>query len=435
MKVSSHECRTGVAVLLLTMVTATAASDEAKTPEEVQKAAAADVGASGKDAQATKTLLSIINRSSGKDAQDWQTYLLDDAAASVSAASIVGIDASVLTIAESTRDIGMLIKAKDSNGKGVGFAVTPARVSSPFPRVDFADYAKAPLRWQPLVNLTISFAQGTTSIDGRDYARRGIAVSTGGTFDKEDDPIYQRAFAFNCADEDIGAAYRKLAPPKLDGSLSQDGSTSQPQSIKVADVQKALKTCLDKLTAQNDRRWFRPIWSLTLATGDVKLDKAGEKSTKLGNSLAVAARYGAPILKKAQVRKTDPPGSAGADDNQFDWGWALAASLRLTRGDPVLSTLGSGAVEHRSGRLLALRASAGTDSLRFLLEGSKLSSQAKDTRDQTFKQALGVDFRMTKGAWLNFRYGKRKSMNSSGDEAASLLTLTLSTGALDWAKL
>jgi hypothetical protein len=435
MNVSTNECRTGAAVLMLTMAAAAAAGDEAKTPMDLQKTVAAEVATSGKDASATKTLLSIINRSSGKDAQDWQTYLLDDAAASVSAASIVGIDASVLTIAESTRDIGMLIKAKDSNGKGVGFSVTPARVSNPFPRVDFADYANSPLRWQPVVNLTISFAQGTTSTDGRDYARRGVALSTGGTFHKEDDPIYQRASAFTCADEAIGEAYRKLAPPKLDGPLIPDPSAGQPQSVKVPEVQKALKTCLDKLTAQNDQRWFRPVWSLTLATGDGKLDKAGEKATKLGNSLAVAARYGAPIMAKTQVRKTDLPDGAGKDDKQFDWGWAVAASLRLTRGDPVLSTLGSGAVERRSGSLLALRASAGTDSLRFLLEGSRQSSQAKDTRDQTLKQAVGVDFRMTKGAWLNFRYGKRNSLGSSGDEAASLLTLTISSGVLDWVKL
>jgi hypothetical protein len=43
----------------------------------------------------------------------------------------------------------------------------------------------------------------------------------------------------------------------------------------------------------------------------------------------------------------------------------------------------------------------------------------------TAKQAVGLDWRVAKDSWLNLRYGRRQKSSGSGEEGASLLTLTL----------
>lgn len=273
--------------------------------------------ADSKDAAAKDDGVTLVSQGIDKN---WQNYMLDDAAAHVSAASLTGVAPSAVTIAESTRDFGLLVKATDPKNKGSGIAITPARASHPFPRLDGTQYLKNPLRWQPLLNLTFSYAQGFSEIDSVNYRRRAIAVSTNGTFRAEDDPVWVRVKAMDCADKAITQA-AKTAAGSASGPISEDAAANQPKVVKNDALAAKRKECLDKTSTQFDERWFRPIWSATLATGDVSLDQTGATAVRLGETLVLAARYGAPIAKPQANGKP-------AADNQEEFEWVAALGNR-----------------------------------------------------------------------------------------------------------
>ena len=411
---------------LLLAVLPIAAAQAADSKESAAKAAvAADIRQAPSEA-AKDIGLTLLDKGTDKN---WQHYMLDDAAAHVSAASLAGIAPSAVTIAESTRDFGLLVQATDPKNKGGGVAITPARASRPFPRVDLANYLNNPRKWQPLVNLTISYAQGVSEVDGTNYRRRAVAVSTNGTFHPEDDPVWVRVKAMDCASDTIakatlaaavGSAASAASAPSAaaaSGSLSEDATVDSPAVIKLPKVAQKLEECAAQQQTQFDQRWFRPIWSLTLATGDVGLDGSGSSSVRMGESLAVAARYGAPIGKP-------PP------DESFEWGWALSASAKLNHREPVLASVGTAQVQHQNSHWVALRAAAGTDTVRLLGEASNVKVRAAQGGEQTLKRALGIDYRVAPGWWLNFRYGRREKASGDGEESAGLLTLTISPSAL-----
>jgi hypothetical protein len=413
-----HHAITSVSTVVLAALF-TANSHAQQTP------AAATSSDAAKD-KAVKQDASVTLLSKGTD-KTWQNYLLDDAAAHVSAASMAGIAQSAVTIAESTRDFGLLMQAVDPKNKGGGIAITPARTRHPFPKINLNDYLTNTLWLQPVVNLTLSYAQGVSDTDAAKYRRRGVAISTNGTFDKKDDPVQVRVKTLECADSAITAA--ASAATAASGPIVPNPGPNRPTTAPNTGLSEAITACEKAETKKFDARWFRPVWSVTIATGDVALDSSGASSVGSGTSAVLAARYGRGFSKSLAAAASDAKPSE-ATEPDFDWGWALSASARYNHREPVLSSVGSGSVQRQSSNLFAIRAAAGTDTVRLLGEASNASTRAVQGGEQTLKSALGIDYRVAPGTWLNFRYGRREKTSGNGDESAGLLTLTLSPSAL-----
>ena len=159
-----------------------------------------------------------------------------------------------------------------------------------------------------------------------------------------------------------------------------------------------------------------------LGTGDMRIDKPGSQTVRLGNAVALAGRYGMGMGEKSKTAATS------IDD--FQWGWSIAGSFTFRKGEPVISTLDSVQLKRVDTKVTALKLSAGTEVWRAVGEISKVGRKEADTGDRTMKHAVGLDYKFGEGWWLNFRYGQRERAGGMGEETASLLSLTISPSKL-----
>jgi hypothetical protein len=386
----------------------------------------------------------LLNKSSGKETS-FADFFVDDAAASVSAASLVGIDPSAVTIAEATNDFAAFAQGINAKDKGGGFALSPARVRKPWPRVDLKDYLNGSLTARALAGLTLSYAQGSSEIEGANYVRHAVAVATSGVFRMQDDPIWNLAnsvgstCASTCAQAEIVALSKEIVIATQKKLRETGKTTLSPEETKEVEatgataesVKAALQKCIDRGAARLDQRWFRPIWSLTLATGNVRQDLTGAKYTRMGTTIAGAARYGQGLAKpKPSAGVSAAADGASDSETEFEWGWAISGSYKTTLDAPILSSLGTASINRENSRVAALKVAGGTDVWRAIAEGSKTSSKSAETGERVLRRALGLDYKIGKGMWLNFRYGKRDGIEGGSTESATLLSLTISPTAL-----
>ena len=302
---------------------------------------------------------------------------------------------------------------------------------SPWPKVDLKDYLNRDPGAVLLAGLSLSFAQGHNAIGNAKYVRRALAVTTSGTFRQEDDPIWVMVNAVGpaCAKAESLELQRQQALQRNADTAAGKPASDQQQELTGAGVEAlkaALSGCITRARAKLDQRWFRPIWSVTLASGDVRPDLGNAQTVRLGNTLAIAARFGQGVVRPAAT----PAQPAQPAANDFDWGWAISASAKAARHEPVLSTLGSASLKRQDSTVVALKLAAGTAVWRAVAEASNARVKAVEGGDRTLRQAVGMDYKFGAGWWLNFRYGKRDRAGGAGEEAASLLSLTVSPSAL-----
>ena len=139
-------------------------------------------------------------------------------------------------------------------------------------------------------------------------------------------------------------------------------------------------------------------------------------------------RFGSLKTPGCGLGKRDAQNKEGSDE--FEWGWALSGSAKLARNDPVLSTLGTAALERKTTNIVALKGAAGTATMRAVAEYSSAQLREAQAGELTLNKAVGLDYRVREGWWLNFRYGKRKKSSGDGEDIAGLMTLTISSAAL-----
>lgn len=342
----------------------------------------------------------------------FKDFFVNDSALQVSAAALAGVAPSAVNIAESVNDVAVFLQGLDSKSKGSGFSIAPARIRKPWPRIELQDYLDRKPAALLLSNLSLSYAQGNGEIDSTKVRRHAVSLSTGGSFFAEDDPIEAMVVALAANSGACGKAERD----KLGAAVAVGQGEAE---AKVA-LKKALLKCVDDAQKKLDQRWFRPIWSVAVGTGDIRTDASGSRTVRQGTAVALAARYGRGIK----------PGEGTSSSEEFAWGWSIAGSFTWRKDEPVVSTLDSAQVQRVDTKAAALKLSAGTDVWRAVGEVSNVGRKGADAGDRTMKQALGIDYKLGEGWWLNFRYGKRERAGGAGEEAASLLSLTISPSKL-----
>jgi hypothetical protein len=373
----------------------------------------------------TKDPVTLLKEATGNNAATLKDFLADQGAASVSAAALAGIGTTPLTVVQDTKDFAVLLSPFDKDGKGGGFVIAPARVRHPLPRIDLMTEYVPSVWWRIAAATNFSVAQGESEIGGNEYRRRAFAVATGAFFNKQDDPIYARAVATLAQNADgqlvgdtclVGffTEVEKIENT-LPAVLTVDGTSLKEQMAKAT---AAYKTCVDKVYADSRKRWFAPRWSLALGTGDAQ-PAGGDSSVRTGDVIALGVTYGQPWTAGKPTLSSDPP------KDSILSGWALTVVARHTRNEVVLASLSSGPLQRQDSSLVVGRLAAGTETWRLMLEASNNDMKKAAGGELTMKQALGLDWRVTKDSWLNVRYGKRVKTSGSGEEGAALLTLTL----------
>ncbi|MBC7955443.1 MAG: hypothetical protein H7Y33_06205 [Cytophagales bacterium] len=375
----------------------------------------------------------LIKKITGKDAETLNAFLADQGAANISAAALAGVGASSLVVVEDSKDFAVLLSPFSKDSKGGAFAISPAKVRNPLPRIDLMTQYVQNVGWRVLAGLNISGAQGKSDIGSTNFRRRAFAISTSAyLYADEDDPIILRARAGLKEDRGDGKGPQLIPGSCLDKYFTKldaiksgqpgdigPGPETGPEGEKLA-VDAAYKTCIQKIETLAKNKWFAPRWSLALGTGDAQ-PSVGGTSVRTGDVVAASFTYGRPWATSGAGKAAD----GSVTEEKVYSAWAITVAARSTHNEPVLKSLETGPVVTQNSSLVIGRLTAGTESWRLLAEASNNKVKQAAAGERTMKRALGLDYRVAKDSWLSLRYGKRLKTTGSDDETAALLSLTL----------
>jgi hypothetical protein len=107
---------------------------------------------------------------------------------------------------------------------------------------------------------------------------------------------------------------------------------------------------------------------------------------------------------------------------------AAFISLRHTTGEVDLNTL-AGTPSYSSSSITAIRFtqnSTNKGDLRWLVELSNANASSVTVSNSVFKSAVGLDKKLSENAWLEFRFGRKRTEDGTTMHNSSLLNLNWS---------
>ena len=357
-------------------------------------------------------------------------FLSDIAPGPQSANEMLNIAHTAVTSLQSAQDwLGVIGTATgDGNKEGFGLAFTPGRSDIRALAVSARDYADSN-RWLKRLwgATTLSYAQNKAEYSSADYRQSAFFVQTTYYIEAMDDPVvagYQgvktcvkdkeKSAEFNNAVIQRLAAERKL----LGRDLSDADFRTLEEKIKkeesgtmslLASANKETRDCaklaIDKATA----KWNATRVGLAVGKGWIKGAAGGSQRLSLGEHLSLSAA----IAPK------------GWDNSLFN------VTIRLVRREVDLQTLAT-TPQYKSNTQAALRYTYNAGSARNVYALAEVSSvgNSEVTQSSTaFKQALGLDYKVRKGMWLEFRWGRAREANGSGTENRGLVNFKFSPEA------
>ena len=353
---------------------------------------------------------------------------VDTAPGSISASALLSLGGDTVADVHNPRDLAVFVQAFDSS-KSFGISVTPARTAlMPISLSTYTEEGPWAIPRRLLASTTLGYAQATATIESKDYLQRAWSIETSAFLDRRDDPLLAytdrlKAARLDGADENscvFAPAARPAAPaaPATPASAATDGTGSDPaRRPRTLDADSPTAIALDQRAAKcralvaAGMRWNTSrIW-LSYASGNYRGTPSGSPSHSLGRTIVAGLSWGI--------------GRGTADS-----GAQLTLGLRRSMDEPVLSTYGAAAPTRKDHTLGTVRAVYGKTKLRALIEASNIHDEAPGASERTFRRALGLDARLREGMWLNFRVGKQRRIDNSGDETGASLILNFSPTAL-----
>lgn len=322
--------------------------------------------------------------------------VVDTAPGAVSATSMLGVGGDQTTVIQNPRDLTIALKALDGENS-YGVAITPARTS--LLPMNISTYYHEPLArlW---ASTTFSYAQGRVETAGKEYDRHAYAVETSYYF--TDDPLI--------------SYWEALQNARGDNVCNIHAAPVSPGTT-AADVKKILderaQACRDYVTKQ--ARWNATRAWASWASGRYKPATGGE-TRSLGRVVVVGMTLG--IGGQPNPQESLPTGTA------------ITLAAKRVSDSPLLESLGDLSPPRTSSTLAVLRVAYGTSSIRALLEGSNARDDSPTAASRTYKRALGIEAKLAEGLWLNFKAGKQRKTDNTGDENASSFSLSYSPKAL-----
>jgi hypothetical protein len=344
-------------------------------------------------------------------------YLVDITGGVVSAAGLIEAQNMTITTIESSQDIIVAltpIASRDGSKKAFGLAITPAKTTL----LPMAGQTYAGAWYMRLLgNLTFSYAQNQADYDSQAYKKMAFAISTLHYFRLDDDPVYQSSVAFKaCADktgDNFADRFKELNDRRLRGELTNEQFQKELEKL-TNERETLLAPCMDEALAELAKaRWNSPRMSLSYGEGRIRASGGGGPTHSLGKAFNLNAQY--------------PLGSKGV----------AQLSLRHARDALDLDTLGATTQDFKSSRLAALRLTYGDQddsSLRALVEASSSRSSSATAYKEAFIYAFGLDKKISRGTWLEFRVGRNRSVADGREQTAALLAINLAPTLFEFKK-
>ena len=329
-------------------------------------------------------------------------YTSDFSAGTVSAGGIVGLSQSAIEEVQSSQDLVVALKpvATGQSKTGYGIAVSPFRSALlPMSGQDYLKEGFEGTKNRLLGQLTLSYAENGAQIAGTSFRKWGVSADTSYYFNIKDDPVYYGAEAFKKCE-----ARQKLELKRAQTLFEDENADVSELDRKIIE---AHKTCIDN--AKNSARWNADRIQLSFGTGRIKRDDGVGGDESLGQSFLGTGMF-----------------SVGKNG-------AVQVVLRWTKDEVDLATLGTAEVGHKSSRLAALRYTYGSEDgngdTKVLAEVSNADDKDVTVSNAVYKGALGLDKKLMKGLWLQFRVGKNRTLDSTGTQTTALAQFNFSPSA------
>jgi hypothetical protein len=348
-------------------------------------------------------------------------YLANIGPGSTSAGEILGLSGSVINSVYSAKDlVGAIQTASGERSKGgFGISFTPARSSIDALAMPMERYLeKGPGLARVWGNTTLSYAQNRTSVGGVDYNQDAIAVRAVLYMDDASDPVVASHKAFQslaCREEaapQMILAAAKAEEVRLGRPLvAEDRQRLKDQLTKQAPIRDALvkdatlqADCIKAAKKDASSRWNATQVSFVLGQGWIRGTTAGAQKLSL-------ARHASLI------------GAWGPNESSL-----LNLTVRRVDRELVLDTLAT-TPTYKSFTLAALRYTVGIpgkSDMYALAEVSNVRKAENTVSNGAFKSALGLDMKAGENIWLEFRVGRNRTVNGSGEQTTALLNIKVS---------
>jgi len=324
-------------------------------------------------------------------------YLTDVTGGQVSAGNLVGLSQSAITQIQTSQDLVVALKpfTSGSTKGGYGLAITPARTTiTPMSALSYHKYWYMRL----LGATTLSYAETSATISSKDYQKYGVSIDTSYYTEPSDDPVIGADLAF---------AACKPGREKAKEDFNKAIDADPPDPVKIAAAKKAWeafeKKCIDDYREKVEKtRWNASRVSLSVGSGWIKPESGAGSKESLGNSVTLGG-----ILRL---------GDQGAG----------YISLRRSAHEVDLTTLGTSPT-YKSSSLAAARFTYGSKDenggLKFLGEISNADKTKSTESNSVFRYAVGLDKRVGKGLWLEFRLGRNHTVDGTSSQTTSLLNI------------
>jgi hypothetical protein len=359
--------------------------------------------------------LALLAASAAAEPGDINDYLVDISGGAVSAVALVGADPSAISTIQSSQDIIVALQPlTTAEGRKGAFAVaiTPARTTLlPMAGASYVDHWYMRL----LGNLTLSYAQDREEIGTQAYKKAAFSLDTSHYLRLKDDPVYQSGQAFKACADSSGDAHVKalLDLEALRPQLSEeefDKRFTDLMNIRAGNLQ----PCIDAaMAARSAARWNAARLSLSLGEGRIRPAGGGGPSYSLGRQVTLNGQY--------------PLGAKGL----------AQMSLRRARDGVETTSLAGSAPSFKSSSLAALRLTYGgqdSSSLRAMVEASNSRKSSAGVFSTAFMHAVGIDKKLARGAWLEFRIGRNRSVVDGEVQTTSLMAINIAPTLFEFKK-
>ena len=354
-------------------------------------------------------------------------YTINIDAGAVAAGNIVGLQQTPIQDIQSSQDLLMALTplSSASSKTAFGLAITPARTK--FIGLSAQEYYESPLK-RALGSLTFSYAENNSTISSTSYRKWAVSADMFYYLDREKDPIVVAHKAFGDCNEradmqgaqsdalgKLGKAIRARKAAERSGEQGAINKAKAAEEQAQKEYDAVVAKCLDEGSdaTRSRSRWNASRVSLSAGAGWIRPEDNSTSRESLGRSVAVGGIFG--VLENG----------------------AAHVSLRYTAHEVDLTTLKT-TVEYKSSTVAAARFTYGTaddnGDLKALAEVSNVKDSHFTESNSVFKYAVGLDKKIARGMWLQFRLGRNRTTDGTSDQTTSLLTFTFAPTSTLFAK-
>lgn len=337
-------------------------------------------------------------------------YLADLSPGAVSAGEMLGLSSSAVTAIQAPKDFVAAVNAlnSDTSAAGMGFSFTPGRTR--IAPVSIADYEKSALS-RAWAGTTISVARNTNKQGGVDYRQEAYAVHVSAYISAADDPAVAGHNAFaNCdalqkaGDDETKLALALRKQVTDEGLLIGDAINEEVKKrrAKLPKFKERAIPLYNACMAEAEKpRWNASQWAATLGTGRVHDPAPGAPKLSLGHiaSVSLALGFGADSLLNVTVRR-----ARKAVD---------VASIATT---PIYKS------DSLAGARFTYKSSYEDLYAVAEISNAKIANTATSA---IFKHALGIDYRLREGMWLEIRTGRNHTQDGKKEQTTTLMNVKL----------